>query len=96
MTGRGRAAAWSISKEVFFFLYFRKKLRARATRNKENNNSGLIEKCTKLISIPNFLPPGLQAFRSSLLVFNFLGEFESTKLNSIRKVLDGKVRNFFL
>ena len=36
--------AWSISKEVFFFfLYFRKKLRARATRNKENNNSGLID-----------------------------------------------------
>ena len=26
----------------FFFLCFRKKLRARATRNKENNNSGLI------------------------------------------------------
>ena len=26
----------------FFFWYFRKKLRARATRNKENNNSGLI------------------------------------------------------
>ena len=43
VTGRGRAAAWSISKEVFF-LYFRKKLRARATRNKENNNSGLILK----------------------------------------------------
>ena len=43
VTGHGRAAAWSISKEVFFFLkwYFRKKLRARATRNKENNNSGL-------------------------------------------------------
>ena len=43
VTGRGRAAAWSISKEVFFFFfwYFRKKLRARATRNKENNNSGL-------------------------------------------------------
>ena len=32
-TGRGWAAAWSISKEFFFFWYFRKKLRARATRN---------------------------------------------------------------
>ena len=43
VTGRERAAAWSISKEVFFLGggYFRKKLRARATRNKENNNSGL-------------------------------------------------------
>ena len=41
VTGRGRAAAWSISKEVFFFWYFRKKLRAQTTRNKENNNSGL-------------------------------------------------------
>ena len=39
---RGRAAPWSISKEVFFLcVCFRKKLRARATRNKENNNSGL-------------------------------------------------------
>ena len=49
MTGRGRAAAWSISKEVFFFFfwYFRKKLRAQATRNKENNNSGLIYKCER-------------------------------------------------
>ena len=27
------------------------------------------EKCTKLFSIPNFLPPGLQALRSSFLVF---------------------------
>ena len=27
----------------FYFLYFRKKLRARGTRNKENNNSGLKE-----------------------------------------------------
>ena len=44
VTGRGRAAVWSISKEVFFFRYFRKKLRARATRNKENNNSGLSKK----------------------------------------------------
>ena len=42
----------------------------------------------------NFLPPGLQAFRSPLLVFTFFGQFDSTKLNSIRKVLDGKVRNF--
>ena len=42
--GRGRAAVWSISKEVFlyfFIWYFRKKLRARVMRNKENNNSGL-------------------------------------------------------
>ena len=47
------------------------------------------------ISIPNFLPPGLQAFRSSLrLVSLVFGHSESTKLNSIRKVLDGKVRNF--
>ena len=53
-----------------------------------------IEKCTKLISIPNFLPHGLQAFRSSLLVFTFFGLLESTKLNSVRKVFDGKVRNF--
>ena len=29
-------------RRKFFFLYFRKKLHARATRNKENNNSGLI------------------------------------------------------
>ena len=29
---------------VFFFCCFRKKLRARVTRNKENNNSGLIPK----------------------------------------------------
>ena len=28
--------------------------------------------CTTLISISNFLPPGLQAIRSSLLLFNFL------------------------
>ena len=41
VTGPEQAAAWSISKEVFFLWYFRKKLRARATRNKENNNSGL-------------------------------------------------------
>ena len=43
VTGRGRAATWSISKEVFFFFFFGifgKKLRARVTRNKENNNSG--------------------------------------------------------
>ena len=26
--------------------------------------------------------------------FSFFGQFDSTKLNSIRKVLDGKVRNF--
>ena len=26
--------------------------------------------------------------------FTFFGQFDSTKLNSIRKVLDGKVRNF--
>ena len=43
----------------------------------------IIEKCTKLISIPNFLPPGLQTFRSPLLVFTFFGQFDSTKLNSI-------------
>ena len=39
VTGHGRAAAWSIS--CFFLGCFRKKLRARATRNKENNISGL-------------------------------------------------------
>ena len=31
-------------RKFFFFLYFRKKLRARATGNKENNNSGLMGK----------------------------------------------------
>ena len=53
-----------------------------------------MEKSTKLISIPNFLPPGLQTFRSSLLVFTSFSHSENTKLSSIRKVLDGKVRNF--
>ena len=53
-----------------------------------------IEKNAKLISIPNFLPPGLQTFRLSLLVFFSFSPSESTKLSSIRKVLDGKVRNF--
>ena len=48
----------------------------------------------KLISIPNFLPPGLQTFRLSLLVFTSCSHSKSTKLSSIRKVLDGKVRNF--
>ena len=41
-----------------------------------------------------FLPPGLLALRLPLLVFISFCQFESTKLNSIRKVLDGKVRNF--
>ena len=55
----------------------------------------VFEKSTKLISTPKFLPPGLQAFRSSVLAFTlFFGQFESTKLNSIRKVFNGKVRNF--
>ena len=36
----------------------------------------------------------MQAFGSSLLAFPFFGQFESTKLNSIRTVLKGKVRNF--
>ena len=49
----------------------------------------------KLISIPNFLPPGSQAIRSSLLPFIFLGHSESTKLNFIRKVLYGTTRKFF-
>ena len=53
----------------------------------------IIQKCTKIISIPKFLPHGLQAFRSSFLCPIF-GQFESTKLSSIRKVFDGKVRNF--
>ena len=38
------------------------------------------ENSTKLISIPNFLPPGLQANRSSLLAFALFGHSESTKL----------------
>ena len=42
-------------------------------------------------SISNFLPHGLQTFRSSLLVFTCFG----TKLNSIRKGLDEKVQNFW-
>ena len=42
----------------------------------------------------NFLPPGLQTVRSSLLEFTYFCQFESTKLNFIRKVLDEKVRNF--
>ena len=37
---------------------------------------------------------GLPAFRSSFLVFPVFSQFESTKLSSTRKVLDGKVRNF--
>ena len=41
-----------------------------------------------------FLPPGLLALRLPLLVFISFCQFESTKLNSIRKVLEGKVRNF--
>ena len=32
----------------FFLLYFRKKLCARATRNKENYNSGLMKKKNRL------------------------------------------------
>ena len=46
-----------------------------------------------VFAISNFLSPGLQAFRLSLLVFTFFGQFESTKVNSVGKVLDGKVRN---
>ena len=38
---RARAGSSFVDFEGSFFLYFRKKLRARATRNKENNNSGL-------------------------------------------------------
>ena len=52
------------------------------------------EKSTKLFSIPNFLPLGLQTFQSSLLVFTSFNHSESTKLSPIRKVLNGKVRNF--
>ena len=36
----------------------------------------------------------MQPFRSPLLVFRGFAQFESTKLNSIRKVVNGKVRNF--
>ena len=42
-----------------------------------------------------FLPPGLQVFCSPLLVITFFGHFESTKLNSIRKVSDGIVGTVF-
>ena len=44
--------------------------------------------------MPNFLPPALQAFHLSLLAFTFFGQFEGTKLNSVRKVpvLNGEVR----
>ena len=44
--------------------------------------------------MPNLLPPGLQTFRSSLLLFTLFGHAESTKLNSIRKGFDGKVQIF--
>ena len=35
------ASSVDFDTTVFFFCCFRKKLRARVTRNKENNNSGL-------------------------------------------------------
>ena len=35
----------------FFFLYFRKKLRARGTRNKENNNSGLMFRIMYVLAV---------------------------------------------
>ena len=39
---------------------------------------------TKLISIPKFLPPGLQVFRLAILAFTFLGgQFESTVILDI-------------
>ena len=41
---RARAGSLVDFKGSFFFWYFRKKLRARATRHKENNNSGLSTK----------------------------------------------------
>ena len=44
----------------------------------------------KLISIPNFLPPGSQAIRSSLLPFIFLGHSEKYKIKFHSK---GFVRN---
>ena len=46
--------------------------------------------------MPNFLPTGLQAFRSSLLVFFLLGHSTSTKLNSIiTKSFGRKCTKFF-
>ena len=36
----------------------------------------------------------MQVFRSPLLAFTFFSQFDSTKLNSIRKILEGKVQNF--
>ena len=44
---RARAGSSLVDFEgIFFFWYFRKKLRARGTRNKENNNTGLKSKQT--------------------------------------------------
>ena len=53
-------------------------------------------------SIPNFLPPGLQAFRLPLIVsFFFFCQFQSTKLRqdtlgAVLVIFGGSFLNFFL
>ena len=47
----------------------------------------------EMSSLPNFAPPGLRPF-DRLFLFQLFRHSESTKWNSVWKVLGGKVRNF--
>ena len=76
----------------FFFFFFN--FQPKATRAGDEKHR---KKSTwpnwKMYEI-NFHTKFSSTWFASLLVFTFFGQFDSTKLNSIRKVLDGKVRNF--
>ena len=95
---------WSFFYEIFtedasLLLLYHGAKKSKMTKNSNQGVLGpsrsfrMIEQSTKLISLPNFLPPCLQAFRLSLLVFHFFWLFWEYELNPTQKVLNGKVRN---